>query len=58
MSIDLAPPDTSLDLDALLTRAVREIARLLDASGAMIYLYDPVLEHLRWAYDAGIQRRA
>ncbi|HEY6058032.1 MAG TPA: GAF domain-containing protein, partial [Candidatus Limnocylindrales bacterium] len=42
------------DLAALLQRAVRQTARMLDASGAMIYLYDGERDRLRWAYDAGI----
>ena len=38
----------------LLTAAVEEAARLLDADGAMVYLVDPATGHLRFAHDAGI----
>jgi GAF domain-containing protein len=39
----------------LLTAAVDETARLLDADGAMVYLLDPATDHLRFAHDAGIK---
>ena len=39
----------------LLTIAVEEAARLLDADGAMVYLIDPATGNLRFAHDAGIQ---
>ncbi len=39
---------------ALLTRAVEEAARLLNADGAMVYLVDPDEGRLRFAVDAGI----
>jgi PAS domain S-box-containing protein len=42
----------------LLTAAVDEAARLLDADGAMVYLVDPDTGHLRFAHDAGIRSRA
>jgi PAS domain S-box-containing protein len=38
----------------LLKRAVSEVARLLQADGAMIYLVDESGDLLRFAYDAGI----
>ena len=41
----------------LLTAAVDEAARLLDADGAMVYLIDPASGHLRFAHDAGIKSR-
>jgi PAS domain S-box-containing protein len=37
-----------------LRRAVDELARLLSATGAMVYLLDEAGEQLRWAYDSGI----
>ncbi len=39
----------------LLTIAVEEAARLLDADGAMVYLIDPATGNLRFAHDAGIR---
>jgi PAS domain S-box-containing protein len=39
----------------LLTAAVEEAARLLDADGAMVYLTDPSTGRLRFAHDAGIK---
>src|SRR6187431_1063274 len=39
----------------LLTKAVEEAARLLDADGAMVYLVDPSTGNLRFAHDAGIR---
>jgi PAS domain S-box-containing protein len=39
----------------LLTDAVEEAARLLDADGAMVYLTDPTTGRLRFAHDAGIK---
>ncbi len=39
----------------LLTKAVEEAARLLDADGAMVYLIDPASGNLRFAHDAGIE---
>ena len=42
------------DIHDLLTAAVDEAARLLDADGAMVYLLDPATNHLRFAHDAGI----
>jgi len=41
----------------LLKGAVKEVARLLQADGAMIYLVDEAGEHLRFAHDAGITDR-
>lgn len=41
----------------LLKDAVREVARLLQAVGAMIYLVDEASEMLRFAHDAGITDR-
>jgi PAS domain S-box-containing protein len=41
----------------LLKGAVREVARLLQADGAMIYLVDEASEMLRFAHDAGITDR-
>ncbi|HET7520795.1 MAG TPA: hypothetical protein VFK61_04565, partial [Candidatus Limnocylindria bacterium] len=41
----------------LLKGAVREVARLLQADGALIYLVDDSGETLRFAYDAGITDR-
>ena len=43
------------DSRALLSRAVEEVARLLNADGAMVYLVDPVEDRLRFEVDAGIQ---
>ena len=43
------------DIHDLLTAAVEEAARLLDADGAMVYLLDRATNHLRFAHDAGIQ---
>ncbi len=40
---------------ALLTAAVDEAARLLDADGAMVYLLDEATGRLRFAHDAGIR---
>jgi PAS domain S-box-containing protein len=42
----------------LLTAAVDEAARLLDADGAMVYLLDPSTNHLHFAHDAGIRSPA
>lgn len=39
----------------LLTKAVEEVPRLLDADGAMVYLIDPASGKLRFAHDAGIR---
>ena len=39
----------------LLSDAVEEAARLLDADGAMVYLIDPATGNLRFAHDAGIR---
>jgi PAS domain S-box-containing protein len=39
----------------LLTAAVEEAARLLDADGAMVYLMDPATGRLKFAHDAGIE---
>jgi PAS domain S-box-containing protein len=44
------------DLHQILTSAVEETARLLDADGAMVYLFDPATGHLRFAHDAGIDK--
>ena len=38
----------------LLQRAVDEVARLLDADGAIVYLIDPATDELYFAHDAGI----
>ena len=43
-------------LHQLLTAAVAETARLLDADGAMVYLVDPTTGNLRFAHDAGIKK--
>jgi PAS domain S-box-containing protein len=43
------------DTDALLSRAVEEAARLLNADGAMVYLVDAAENRLRFAVDAGIR---
>ena len=43
-------------IHGLLTAAVDEAARLLDADGAMVYLIDPASGNLRFAHDAGIKR--
>ncbi len=40
-----------------LIAAVAEIARLLEADGAMVYLVDPRTGHLRFAHDAGIRSK-
>ncbi|MGH2473676.1 MAG: GAF domain-containing protein, partial [Candidatus Limnocylindrales bacterium] len=59
---EAAPPATVLDPDGgsgsvhrLLTAAVEEAARLLDADGAMVYLMDHATGRLRFAHDAGIE---
>jgi PAS domain S-box-containing protein len=39
----------------LLSHAVDEAARLLDADGAIVYLVDPETDRLRFAVDAGIR---
>ena len=41
----------------LLTAAVDEATRLLDADGAMVYLVDPASGRLRFAHDAGVRGR-
>ena len=43
-------------IHGLLTAAVDEAARLLDADGAMVYLIDQESGNLRFAHDAGIKR--
>ncbi len=43
------------DVHDLLTAAVEEAARLLDTDGAMVYLFDPATNRLRFAHDAGIE---
>jgi PAS domain S-box-containing protein len=43
------------DIHELLSVAVAEAARLLEADGAMIYLLDPESGILRFAHDAGIR---
>jgi hypothetical protein len=43
------------DIHDLLTAAVDEAARLLDADGAMVYLLDAATGTLRFAHDAGIR---
>ena len=43
------------DVHDLLTAAVDEAARLLDADGAMVYLLDSATNRLRFAHDAGIE---
>jgi len=45
------------EVHELLTAAVDEAARLLDADGAMVYVVDPATGHLRFAHDAGIRSR-
>jgi PAS domain S-box-containing protein len=61
-AVDHSPGTTGHDPDGgqghvheLLTAAVDEAARLLDADGAMVYLVDPLTGHLRFAHDAGIR---
>ena len=56
----LVPSPTDPDggtggIHELLTVAVEEAARLLDADGAMVYLVDPATGNLRFAHDAGIR---
>ena len=63
MAVPTRPqPDVQVDPDGgmggvheLLTKAVEEAARLLDADGAMVYLIDPATGNLRFAHDAGIE---
>ena len=43
------------DVHDLLIAAVDEAARLLDADGAMVYVFDPATNRLRFAHDAGIE---
>lgn len=45
-------PDASA-VDALLQSAAEEAARLLDADGAFLYLFDPSTGRLRFRHDAG-----
>ncbi|MEA2578313.1 MAG: hypothetical protein QOD78_1901, partial [Chloroflexota bacterium] len=49
------PDGGSGGIHELLTKAVEEAARLLDADGAMVYLIDPSTGNLRFAHDAGIR---
>src|SRR5438093_9107106 len=49
------PDGGSGGIHHLLTAAVEEAARLLDADGAMVYLTDPTTGRLRFAHDAGIK---
>src|SRR5688572_22471570 len=49
------PDDRPAGINNLLTAAVEEAARLLDADGAMVYLTDPTTGRLRFAHDAGIK---
>ena len=52
----IADPDGgSGSVHRLLTAAVDEVARLLEADGAMVYLWDPAAGRLRFAHDAGIE---
>src|SRR5687768_13592100 len=58
--IEPDPPPTNPDggvggIHELLSVAVEEAARLLDADGAMVYLIDPATGNLRFAHDAGIR---
>ena len=48
-------PDGGGRTHDLLTAAVEESARLLDADGALLYLVDPTTGHLHFAHDAGIR---
>ena len=48
-------PAEQPDSHALLSRAVEEVARLINADGAMVYLVDPDEHRLRFAVDAGIR---
>ena len=41
----------------VLTAAVAEATRLLEADGAMVYLVDPTTGDLRFAHDAGVRGR-
>ncbi len=50
VAADIEQPETH----ALLARAVEEVARLLDADGAMVYLVDDD-RRMRFAVDAGIR---
>src|SRR5688572_17050620 len=43
------------DTDALLSRAVEEVARLLNADGSMVYLVDADAQRMRFAVGAGIR---
>src|SRR5688500_17068082 len=55
---DAAPTDPdggAGGIHELLSVAVEEAARLLDADGAMVYLIDPATGNLRFAHDAGIR---
>jgi PAS domain S-box-containing protein len=49
------PDGGSGEVHELLTAAVDEAARLLDADGAMVYVMDTASGHLRFAHDAGIR---
>src|SRR5262245_59795195 len=55
--VALDPDGGRGDIHDLLTAAVDEAARLLEADGAMVYLIDPSTGHLRFAHDAGIRSR-
>jgi PAS domain S-box-containing protein len=51
------PADHTASVSAVLKGAVEEASRLLRADGAMIYLFDPEANVLRFARDAGIRNR-
>ncbi len=51
------PTDHAASVSAVLKGAAEEAARLLQADGAMIYLYDADANVLRFARDAGIRNR-
>ena len=51
------PDGGSGEIHDLLTAAVEEAARLLEADGAMVYLIDQATGHLRFAHDAGIRSK-
>ncbi|MGI8999937.1 MAG: GAF domain-containing protein, partial [Candidatus Limnocylindria bacterium] len=48
-------PGEQHDSHAFLSRAVEEVARLLNADGAMVYMVDPAADRLRFEVDAGIR---
>lgn len=55
MSSKRRQPPARDPADETLRHAVEEVARLLDADGAMLYLVEPDAARLRFSHDAGIR---